>query len=59
MNPDIDKVIEAWRVLAEEIKKFPPKIDNPNYSAFSIYFINGEYILNVDIDVFEQIKEKK
>lgn len=58
MKQEIQKVIDAWAVLAKEINKFKPDENliklNPNYEPFKITSINGEYILQIDLGVFDE-----
>lgn len=61
MKPEIEKIIDLWKQFAEEIKKYQPDERmvkmNPNYEPLKIVRINGEYILQIDLNVFEEKKQ--
>lgn len=61
MKPEIQEIIDTWKILCEKISKYKPSdemaIMCPNYEPFKITRINGEYILEVDLGIFDNGKQ--
>jgi len=60
MKPEIQEIIDAWKLFCEKISKYKPSDEMailcPNYEPFKIVRINGEYILEVDLSIFDEKK---
>lgn len=56
MKSDVQKVIDAWVILANELNKYKPNLLDGPFMPFKIEYIEGKYVLLIDISVFDEKK---